>query len=96
MEIVSSLRQKFGERLRDLRLEKRMTQEEFAELLQMSPDFVSFIERGINAPSFETLEVISSKLQITLSELFDFPEPGTRKRVKKPRKRTRKVITKKG
>ena len=42
--------------------------------------------------SFDKLDIISSKLEMTLSELFNFPEqPGTRKRAKKPRKRTRKV-----
>ena len=72
-----------------------MTQDEFSELLGVSPDFISFIERGINAPSFETLEIISEKLRMTTSELFAFPdEPGTRKRVKKPRKRTRKTASK--
>jgi transcriptional regulator with XRE-family HTH domain len=91
MEIVSSIRQKFGERLRDLRLLKRLTQDEFAELLDVSPNFISSLERGINAPSFETLHTISLKLDMTLSELFDYPaEPGTRKRAKKPRRRTRK------
>lgn len=32
-----------------------MTQERFAEVLDLSVDFLSLIERGKNAPSFETL-----------------------------------------
>lgn len=87
---MSALREKFGERLRDLRFEKRMTQDEFAEFLGISPDSVSSMERGINAPSFETLDVLSAKLERSVSELFDFSdEPGTRKRLKRPRKRNR-------
>lgn len=94
---MSSLRQKFGERLRDLRFEKRMTQEEFyGDLLQLSPTFGGVIERGIRAPSFEKLELIASKLNMTVSELFDFPTvPGTRKRVKLPRRRVSRRSSKK-
>jgi len=33
-----------------------LTQEQFAELVGVSVDFLSLIERGINAPSFEVLE----------------------------------------
>jgi transcriptional regulator with XRE-family HTH domain len=95
MEMVSALRQRFGDRLRDLRLERRMTQDEFAESLGVSPDFISSIERGVNAPSFETLDVMASKLGMTVSELFDFSgEPGKRKRVKLPRKRKREAASK--
>jgi transcriptional regulator with XRE-family HTH domain len=35
-----------------------MTQERFAEVLDISVDILSLIERGINAPSFETLEKV--------------------------------------
>lgn len=53
-----------------------MSQEEFSELLGISVDFLSLIERGINAPSFENLEVFSTQLGICVHELFVF-EPAT-------------------
>jgi len=49
-----------------------MSQEQFAELLGISVDFLSLIERGINAPSFENLEVFSNQLGVPVSELFVF------------------------
>jgi len=49
-----------------------MSQEQFAELLGISVDFLSLIERGINAPSFENLEVFSNQLEVPVSELFVF------------------------
>jgi len=49
-----------------------MSQEKFAELLEISVDFLSVIERGINAPSFENLEVFSAQLGIPVNELFVF------------------------
>lgn len=69
---MATLRKRFGSRLRDIRLRRRMTQEQFAEALDVSVDFLSLIERGINAPSFETLEKISRRLRVPVSELFTF------------------------
>jgi transcriptional regulator with XRE-family HTH domain len=49
-----------------------MSQEQFAELLDISVDFLSLIERGINAPSFENLDVFAVRLDIAVSDLFMF------------------------
>jgi transcriptional regulator with XRE-family HTH domain len=69
---VPSLREKFGQRLKAIRLARKLSQEQFAELLGISVDFLSLIERGINAPSFENLDAFSTQLNIPLSGLFDF------------------------
>ena len=37
-------------------------------------DFLSLIERGISASSFETIEKMARKLRVPLMELFDFGE----------------------
>ena len=49
-----------------------MTQEQFAEFLGISVDFLSLIERGINAPSFEVLEKMEKRLRLPVAELFSF------------------------
>ena len=54
-----------------------MSQEQFAELLGISVDFLSLIERGINAPSFENIEVFSAQLNMPVSTLFEFGTPIT-------------------
>ena len=64
-----SLRQQFGIRLKALRLERKLTQEQCAELAGISVDFLSLIERGINAPSFEVLEKVSAALRLPVREL---------------------------
>jgi transcriptional regulator with XRE-family HTH domain len=69
---VATLKQRFGQRMREIRMERRMTQERFAEKLDISVDFLSLIERGMNAPSFETLDKIAKRLRIPVAELFDF------------------------
>ena len=69
---MATLRQKFGANLRSIRSERQLTQEEFAELIGISVDFLSLIERGINAPSFEVLEGMAKALQLPVRDLFDF------------------------
>jgi transcriptional regulator with XRE-family HTH domain len=69
---VATLRKKFGQRLREIRAQRRMTQERFAEILDISVDFLSLMERGINAPSFDTLERISKRLRVPVGDLFSF------------------------
>jgi transcriptional regulator with XRE-family HTH domain len=69
---VATLRRKFEERLKEIRLQRGMTQERFAETLDISVDFLSLIERGKNAPSFNTLEIIAKRLRLPVAELFTF------------------------
>jgi transcriptional regulator with XRE-family HTH domain len=69
---VASLRKKFGQHLRFIRAQRRMTQERFAETLDISVDFLSLIERGVSAPSFETLERMAKRLRLPVAELFLF------------------------
>jgi DNA-binding XRE family transcriptional regulator len=49
-----------------------MTQERFAETIDISVDFLSLIERGRNAPSFETLDKIAKRLRVPVAALFAF------------------------
>jgi transcriptional regulator with XRE-family HTH domain len=69
---MPSLRRQFGKRLRSIRHERGLTQEELAELVGISVDFLSLIERGINAPSFEVLEQMAGGLKLPVMALFDF------------------------
>jgi transcriptional regulator with XRE-family HTH domain len=49
-----------------------MSQERFAETLGISVDFLSLIERGRNAPSFETLDRMAKRLRVSVADLFTF------------------------
>ncbi len=69
---MATLKAKFGRRLRDIRTQRRMTQEQFAETLDLSVDFLSLMERGRNAPSFQTLEKIAKRLRMSVADLFTF------------------------
>jgi len=75
---VATLIQKFGKRLREIREQRRMTQERFAETLDISVDFLSLIERGRNAPSFQTLDKIARRLRMSVADLFTFNSSSLR------------------
>ncbi len=72
MDVVKQL----GKRIRELRTsahrQKRMTQEDLAELADISVSFLSMIERGERAPHIETLASIAGALEVELHELFTF------------------------
>ena len=61
---MANLPERLGSRPRHIRRSRDLTQEEFAELVGISVDFLSLIERGINAPSFETIDQMAGRLEI--------------------------------
>ena len=70
----TNLKVKFGRKLRQIRRFKNLTQEQLAEAIGVSVEFISNIERGINAPSFDTLEKLSEFLNVSYVDLFNFPD----------------------
>ena len=70
----------FAENLKQLRKEKQLSQEELAELLDVSRQAVSKWEQGIGYPEVEKLLLLSSKLSVSLDILMETgltPEPKT-------------------
>jgi transcriptional regulator with XRE-family HTH domain len=70
---MSWLKTGFGKRLRQIRRQRKLTQEQLAEAVGISVVAVSNMERGVNGPSFETLEKLIEVLQVSADELFIFP-----------------------
>ncbi|WP_039918156.1 helix-turn-helix domain-containing protein [Cellvibrio mixtus] len=68
------LKKQFGRRVQQLRLAKKITQEELAEHVGVSIESISNIERGIHGPSFDNLEKIILALNVPAKMLFDFDE----------------------
>ena len=63
--------QKFGKRLKALRLDHSLTQLELAEILDMSPNFIGMIERGERNTTVENVFKIARALNIKPSNLFE-------------------------
>lgn len=64
-----------GERLRTLRNEKQMSQEELSKVTGIDRPYISEIENGIKNPSYEVLIRLAQGLGITFRELTDFDLP---------------------
>ena len=69
---MTTVYQKLGKRIGELRRKEGMTQAQLAEASDYSEDFIGLVERGINAPSVEGLEKIAKALHVQLRELFEF------------------------
>ena len=63
--------QKFGKRLKALRLDHNLTQLELAEILDMSPNFIGMIERGERNTTVENVFKIARALNVNPSTLFE-------------------------
>lgn len=66
------IKQSLGKRIAALRRAKKLSQGEFAEKSGYSVEFISLVERGVNAPSVAGLEKIAKALRVEIKDLFDF------------------------
>ena len=60
-----------GEKIRRLRIEKQLTQEELANRCELSKGFISQVENDLTSPSIATLIDILHTLGTNLKEFFN-------------------------
>ena len=72
---MKEVQQLLGFRLKNIRKSKKISQEELAELMDISVTSISNIETGKRAISLKTLEKLSKVLNIKIYELFLFSIP---------------------
>jgi len=58
-------------RIRTIRKARGLTQEDLASKIDRSVDTISAIERGVNLPTYDTLEKLAEGLGLPLAELFE-------------------------
>ena len=68
--IVHDLRVAFGRRVRELRLNRELSQEQLAERSGLHWTYISGIERGRRNPGLNNLGRLASALSVTLPELL--------------------------
>ena len=66
------LQKKLGQRIAGLRRSRELTQEQLAEAVNCSVEFISLVERGVNAPSVAGLEKFAKVLKVEVRDLFTF------------------------
>lgn len=66
------VRKQLGSRIKELRKQSGLLQEDFSESLKVTSNYLGFIEQGIRSPSLSLLIRIAAKLKVELCELFKF------------------------
>jgi len=80
--------QLFGRRLRELRKERGLTQEELAESADLSGNYISDLELGLKVPSLTILVRLSQALEVATPELLSTFTREVVKRMKVRQHRT--------
>ncbi len=69
---MKNTKQLLGSRIKELRRNKALSQDQLSEEIGIDPKHLSRIELGKSFPYMETLEAIAKSLQVELKDLFDF------------------------
>ncbi|MEK4849202.1 helix-turn-helix transcriptional regulator [Paenibacillus sp. FSL H7-0756] len=78
-EFKPELVKRIGERIRRLRKEMNLSQEQLAERSGLHTNYVGQVERGEKNLTLETLEKVVTGLNISLEELFRYIGPMEQK-----------------
>lgn len=68
------IKEKVGKRIKELRQQQGMSQEEFAFKCDLDRTYITSLERGKRNVSLENLEKIAKAFNMTLSQFFDFEQ----------------------
>ena len=61
---------KFGKAIRQIRCERQISQEEFADMCGIHRSYMSDVELGKRNISLQNIEKLASALNMTIAELF--------------------------
>ena len=65
-------KKQLGLKIKEIRKNKKITQEKLAEIIDVDFGYISKLEVGQNYPSIQTLDKISDALGVNISEFFIF------------------------
>ncbi|PIF45946.1 helix-turn-helix protein [Chryseobacterium sp. 52] len=68
---MDNIKQKIGERIKEIRVEKKLSQEAVALNSGIERSFMTHIENGRRNVSVETLEKVLTGLEISFSDFFN-------------------------
>lgn len=70
LRMKNSARELFARRVRELRLERGLSQDELADAAGLHRTYIGTVERGEQSIGIDNVERIAKALKVTLSELF--------------------------
>lgn len=76
--VIMMLKETFAKNLKTIRKQNKSTQEQLAELVNVAPRHLSFIETGRSFPSSDLIERLSNVLHVNLEEFFKAENLQTR------------------
>lgn len=72
---MSDLPKVIGERIRNFRKEKGLSQEELADIANLHATYIGQLERGEKNATLESIEKVANALEISLEDLFRSIQP---------------------
>ena len=70
--VKEKFQESFGAYIKQCRKRKGHSQNQFAELADLTPAYLSAVERGIANPRLDTLKKMANGLECTVADLFLF------------------------
>lgn len=74
MQMKESILIKFGQRIRELRKARNLSQEQMAELTGFHRNYIGMVERGERNPALVNIEIFANAFEMELHILFIFEE----------------------
>ncbi len=71
---MKDIQKRFGKRVRELRQEKGLSQEELAFRAKVHRTYLGGIERGERNPALKNIAAIAGALEVSLGQLFSFDQ----------------------
>lgn len=62
----------FGQRIRQLRKARQLSQEQLAELTGFHRNYIGMVERGERNPALVNIEIFANSFGLSLDELLNF------------------------
>lgn len=66
---MTDISTKFGNKVKEIRLKKKMSQGDLAKVLGVHPTYISGIERGMRNMALKNIEKLAIALGVTINDL---------------------------
>lgn len=67
---MTDISAKFGIRVKEIRLDKKMSQGDLAKILGVHPTYISGIERGVRNMTLKNIEKLAKALGVKVADLL--------------------------
>lgn len=76
------IRELIGVRIKELRKKRGLSQEQLSEKAEITPNYLSRVERGTENPTLDMFMKLANALEVEMWEMFDFGHRGSRRDLK--------------